>query len=51
MVVNRTGAYAAFLATSSSKRALAAAVDEAGFCPVTRRPSTIAKLSQSAAFS
>ena len=30
---------------------LAAAVDDAGFCPVMRRPSTMAKLCQSAAFS
>src|SRR6476646_8981338 len=33
-------------------RALAASVDDAGFCPVMRRPSVITKLSQSfAAFS
>jgi hypothetical protein len=35
----------------TSMRALAAAVDEAGFWPVTRRPSTTAKGAQSAAFS
>ena len=43
--------YAAFSAATSLRSAWAAAVDEAGFCPVRRRPSTTTKLCQSAAFS
>src|ERR1700743_69874 len=36
-------------AVSTFKSVLAAAVDDAGFCPVMTRPSSIAKLSQSEA--